>query len=377
MREQVITPRASARAGGAGAARGGRSGAITQKPARRGASTRGGRAGTLKIALSYMPLAGKILLAIVAGVMIFAGYRAAASASFFEARHVDVSGAKHASADDIKALVRRHAAGGVWNAKLEDISAEVERMAWVRRAVVSRVLPDGLRVRVVERVPRAVVRTSAGRFVWVDEDAVTLSQMLPADPMPTFFIRGWDESGTNDARMENRERIQKYLSMASEWESLGLSERVSEVNLGDAHDIRALLAGDDAHIEVRLGEKNFGPRLQKALKVLDEQRATPLGPFITYLVANQDGKITVGHNASAPALAQADEETDNKAAAGESDVAVVKADARSTSTAKRNREAGEREKTRRDSEAQKKKERERKERTASEARRETRPRRVG
>jgi hypothetical protein len=79
-----------------------------------------------------------------------------------------------------------------------------------------------------------------------------------------------------------------------------LSERVSEVNLGDPHDIRALLAGDDAQIEVRLGERNLGTRLQRALKVLDDQRSTSMGPFITYLVASQDGKITVGHRADAP-----------------------------------------------------------------------------
>lgn len=372
MREQVVTPRASVRAG---AASRGRSSGITQKPARRGASTRSGRS-TLRTVLVYMPVVGKVLLAIITGVLIFAGYRAAASASFFEARSIDINGATHVSADDVKAVVRRVASGkGVWRAELNVISAEVEKLPWVRKAIVSRVLPDGLRVRVVERVPRAVVRTSGGRFVWVDEDAVSLSQMLPSDPVPAFFLRGWDESGTSEARAENRERIEKYLLMANEWQSLGLSERVSEVNLEDSHDVRALLAGDDAHIEVRLGEKNFGPRLQKALKVLDEQRATPLGPFITYLVANQDGKITVGHSANAQAVAK---ETDDKDAVTENDVAVVKTDTRATTPpppAKRNREAGARES--RASEAQKKKEREKKEKTPSEARRETRPRRVG
>jgi hypothetical protein len=370
LREQVVTPRASVRAG---AASRGRSSGITQKPARRGANSRSGGS-TLRTVLSYMPVVGKVLLAIITGVLIFAGYRAAASASFFEARNIDINGATHVSADDVKALVRRAASGkGVWRAELNVISAEVEKLPWVRKAVVSRVLPDGLRVRIVERVPRAVVHTSAGRFVWVDEDAVALSQMLPSDPMPAFFLRGWDESGTSEARAENRERVQKYLLMASEWQSLGLSERVSEVNLGDAHDVRALLAGDDAHIEVRLGEKNFGPRLQKALKVLDEQRATPLGPFITYLVANQDGKITVGHSANAPTVAK---ENDDKDAVTENDVAVVKTDTRATPPpAKRSREAGERES--RASEAQKKKEREKKEKTPGEARRETRPRRVG
>ncbi len=373
MREQVITPRANARANAASSR--GRSSGITQKPARRSQSTRAAGGGTLRTVLAYMPLVGKVLLAIITGVLIFAGYRAAASASFFEARSVDINGAAHVSADEIKAIVRRSASQtGVWRADLEAISTEVEKLPWVRRAIVSRVLPDGLRVRVIERVPRAVVRTNAGRFVWVDEEAVSVSQMLPADPMPPFFIRGWDESETKDARAENRERIQKYLEMSREWGTLGLSERVSEINLGDAHDIRALLAGDDAHIEVRLGEKNFGSRLQKALRVLDEQRAGALGPFITYLVANQDGKITVGHSANAPALTK---DTGVDESADENSVAVVKTEGRAAPPVKRGRETERDSARQKQIEAQKKKERDKKEKAASEAKNGTRPRRVG
>ncbi len=300
MREQIVTPRSNGR-GSANSTRG-RSSAVVQKPSRRGGNSRDGVA-MIRTIIGYVPLVAKVVFAVLIGVFIFAGYRAAGSASFFEARHVDISGTSRTSTDEVKSVVRRAVmANGVWRADLNEVSAEIERLPWVRKAVVSRVLPDGLRIRIIERVPRAVVRTSSGKFIWVDEDAVSLSQMSPNDQMPAFFIRGWDESETKEARTENRERIKKYIEMANELSALGLSERVSEVNLGDSHDIRALLAGDDAQIEVRLGERNLGTRLQKALKVLDEQRSTPLGPYITYLVASQDGKITVGHNAGAPTL---------------------------------------------------------------------------
>lgn len=373
MREQVITPRANGRGVVTGGR--GRSSGNAQKPARRGASSRAGGS-TLRAALVYAPLAGKVLLAMVAGVLLFAGYRAAASASFFEARSIDISGTSRASADEIKAVVRRATAGtGVWRADLMAISMELEKLPWVRKAVVSRVLPDGLRVRVTERVQRAVVRTNAGRFMWVDEDAVSLGQMLPTDQMPPFFIRGWDEAGTNEARAGNRERVEKYLEMSREWGALGLSERVSEVDLGDTHDVRVLLAGEDAQIEVRLGEKNFGHRLQKALKGLEEQRSSTLAPFITYLVANQDDKgITVGHSANAPTIKE-----DN---GGENpgDSNPVKANERATSpppAASRSRNAPERASAAGRSETQNKKERDKKENSSGQAKKEMRPRRVG
>lgn len=298
MREQIISPRTSGRAGPSSGRR--RSAGVVQKPARRGGKSQS-QGSRIRIVMSYLPLVGKVMLAIITGVIVFATYRAAASASFFEPRRVDIGGTMHVSIEQVNSVVRLAVAKtGVLGADLQAISNEVEKLPWVRTAIVSRVLPDGLRVRVTERVPRAVVRMESGKFVWVDDDAVSLSQMSPADQMPAFFIRGWDEAGPSEARAENRDRVKKYLEMTSEWTRLGLSDRVSEVNLGDLHDIRALLAGSDAQIEVRLGDRNLGTRLQNVLKELDVQRATPVGPFITYFEASQDGKIIFGHSAGAP-----------------------------------------------------------------------------
>ena len=301
MKEQVIQ-RASNR--GALASRG-RSSGIVQRPARRerGATT-GARAGALRKALAYAPLVGKVLLALIAGLIIFVGYRAASSASLFQARSIDVSGTSRVSADEIRAIVRQTLAPtGVWKADLPTISRTiVHRLPWVRSAVVSRVLPDGLRVRVTERVPLAVVRTSAGRFVWVDEDGVRLGAVSPADQMPPFFIRGWDEAENETAQAENRDRIEKYAEILREWNGAGLSQRISEVNLDDLRDVRAQLAGDDSQIEVRLGKENFGSRLKRALKVLDEKRDTPRGPFIIRLDVTQETRTIVGFSSGTPAL---------------------------------------------------------------------------
>lgn len=250
--------------------------------------------------LGYVPLALKCLLALGVGVMVFAAYRAAASAAFFRAEVIDVEGANRAAKEDLRAIVRRAAASsGVWDADLERISAELREQPWVRSAVVSRVLPSGLRVRVTEREPRAVVRTSAGRFVWADDDGVILGAVSPTDRMPPFMVRGWNETGSAEARAANRERIAKYVEVTSAWESAGLAERVSEVNLEDLRDVRVQLAGDDSQVEVRLGKEKAGERLRQALKVLDEQRQTPRGPFITYIDLTPGTRAVVGTNVRA------------------------------------------------------------------------------
>ena len=299
MREQVIPQKVGNRSG-LNAKR--RSSTVAQRPSRRDAESRslGMR---LRGLIGYVPVLLKVIIAIALGVGIFVAYQAAAAASFFQLRSVEVQGESRASLQDVQNLVRREVTkSGVWQADLNDLSGKLERLPWVRRAIVSRVLPDSIRVRLVEREPRAVVRTTAGRFIWVDEDAVMLGEMLPADQLPPFFLRGWNEDEGEAVRKENSERVQKFLELRRDWEALGLSERVSEVNLIDLRDVRAQLADDDSQIEVRLGSQDLGKRLRQALEVLDGQRNTPRGSAISYIDLNQGKGAIVGFASGAHAL---------------------------------------------------------------------------
>ncbi|MCA1568036.1 MAG: FtsQ-type POTRA domain-containing protein [Acidobacteria bacterium] len=309
LREQVITPRAGRGAQQGGGSRG-RAGEIAQqRPVKRGGGGRGGASSrkaskggssAWSKASAWMPFVGKTLLVVCVTALCFTAYRTASSSSFFQLRTVDVSGISQGSEDQIKALVRRAgAAGGVWQADLATISAELERQPWVRKAVVTRVLPSGLRVRITERTPRAVVRTAAGRFIWVDDDGVMTGTVAPTQNAPAFFMRGWDESGTESGRTENRRRVEKYLELSREWEAAGIASRVSEVNLDDLRDVRAQLTGDDSQIEVRLGREDLTKRLTQSLEALDGQRATPRGAHITYIDMTQGKRAVIGFKAHA------------------------------------------------------------------------------
>ncbi|MDQ3650660.1 MAG: FtsQ-type POTRA domain-containing protein, partial [Acidobacteriota bacterium] len=314
--EQVIAPRSGRGNPPVGRVRVGSGNANTlQRPTTRrrrhsasthGAAGRGsdGRRSLWRELVVYVPLALKCLLAIGIGVLIFAGYRAAAAASLFQAQVVDIDGTRRVAKDDLRAIVRRAVAStGVWRADLSAISDELKKQPWVRTVAVSRVLPSGLRVRVTEREPRAVVRNSAGRLVWVDDDGINLGTVSSTDHTPAFFMRGWDESGSPASRAGNRERVVKYLELTRDWNTQGLVHRVSEVNLDDLRDVRAQLAGDDSQVEVRLGGEMLSERLQQALKVLDEQRSTPRGPFITYVDLTPGTRAIIGTDVKAQAAA--------------------------------------------------------------------------
>ena len=286
MRDQVIPQKVGNRTG-IGKSRSG----VGQRPAKRASGE--SITARLRSLLGYVPTALRIATIAIVCLLVVVVYRAAAAASFFQIKKVETKGASRASVDEIQAAVRHDVADtGVWRADLQAISQHLEHLPWVRSAIVTRVLPDGIRVRITERQPRAVVRTSSGRFIWVDDDAVYLGEMAATDQMPAFFLRGWNEDEGGQA--ENRQRVAKFLELQRDWEGQGVAERVSEVNLQDLRDVRVQLAGDDSQIEVRLGSQEQGVRLQKALTVLDAQRQTARGPLISYIDLSQGKRAIVG-----------------------------------------------------------------------------------
>src|ERR1041385_7355223 len=242
MKEQLIASRPNRR--GAPSAKGG------QRPARR--DGKGPSRFSPRALLAYVPTAMKIAFGVLAVIGLTIGYRAASSASVFQVRAVEVAGTSRTSAEEIEGLVRHTVSRtGVWRADLPALSAEIDRLPGVRRAVITRVLPDRLRVRITERVPLAVIRTAAGHFVWVDEDGVMLGELKADDHLPEFFIRGWNEESGEDAHKENIERVQKYLALLKDWSAAGLTPRISEVTLADLQDVRVQLSGADSEVEVR------------------------------------------------------------------------------------------------------------------------------
>jgi hypothetical protein len=128
---------------------------------------------------------------------------------------------------------------------------------------------------------------------------VLTGTVAPTQNAPAFFMRGWDESGTESGRTENRRRVEKYLELSREWEAAGIASRVSELNLDDLRDVRAQLTGDDSQIEVRLGRDDLTKRLRQSLEALDEQRSTPRGAHITYIDMTQGKRAVIGFKAHA------------------------------------------------------------------------------
>ena len=214
----------------------------------------------------FVPLFFIVGILFCLGFLSFMGYRTATASTFFDVKKIDVRGASRASKDDIERIVRVYSEKtGVWNADLKAVKNEVEKVTPVKTAVVSRLLPDGLRVNVTERVPRAVVRTNAGDF-WADDDAVILGEVGKDEARPPFVLRGWDEAKNEKSAKDNRERVKIYLKMMTEWQDYELARRVTAVNLADLREPQAIVQDSGETVTIILANENYKNRLKSGLE---------------------------------------------------------------------------------------------------------------
>jgi cell division protein FtsQ len=142
---------------------------------------------------------------------------------------------------------------------LDERRVALEAIPWVAQAGVQRALPNRIRVELTERTPVAFLRTGSG-LALVDAHGVILDRPLEGE-FRFPVIAGLTEATPRPQR-EQRMRMfvdfQRDLDLAKP----GAIERVSEVDLADAEDLRATLSGlpgleQQAPVVVRFGDKDF------------------------------------------------------------------------------------------------------------------------
>jgi cell division septal protein FtsQ len=197
--------------------------------------------------------------------ILFLGYRTVTASTFFdlEEAKIDVRGINRVTKDKIVEVVKKKTTKGVWNADITDIKQEIEGFTFVKNVVVSRVLPDGLRVRVDEREPFAVIRKDSIDY-WVDRDAVTLAQVGRNETKPPYFLRNWDSTQTD----KNKKRLEIYTNAVKDWQDLGIANRVNSIAFEDENEMTVTVD----EIPIKLGNKEFGNRLKLALGAMTDKK---------------------------------------------------------------------------------------------------------
>jgi cell division protein FtsQ len=155
---------------------------------------------------------------------------------------------------------------------LRERRAALEQLPWVEHATVMRLLPDQLRIAIVERTPVAFVRHS-NTIGLVDAHGVLLP--LPAAMAAKHYsfpvVTG---ISAKDPLPVRAARMHLYEQFITELDSGGskVSTQLSEVDISDPEDIWALLPAQGSDIQVHFGNSDFLARYRSYQQHLPEWR---------------------------------------------------------------------------------------------------------
>ena len=240
----------------------------TNTAANRRRKTTARKSNSRDLASFFVPLFFIICIVFCLGFLFFMGYKTVTASEFFNVKMINVEGAKQSSTQEIENIVKRETEKtGVWNADLEEIRQNVEKINFVKIATVSRVLPNGVRVNLTEREPIAVVRLDSGDF-WVDKDAAILKRVGEKDERHPFFLQGWNEERTEKAKEDNVKRVKIYMQMLDEWRDFEIAKRVSAVDMRDIRDVEAFVEDSGENVKIIFRQDDYGTGLKKSLEAI-------------------------------------------------------------------------------------------------------------
>jgi cell division protein FtsQ len=135
----------------------------------------------------------------------------------------------------------------------------LEELSWVETASVQRILPNRIRVEITERTPIAFLRNGT-ELALIDAHGVILDRPRGEDyQFP--IITGLSD---NTPRDERGRRMQTYQDFVKDIDLVraGSSDRVSEIDLSNAKDLRAVMTGlatsnDAQAVTIQFGQNDF------------------------------------------------------------------------------------------------------------------------
>jgi cell division protein FtsQ len=137
--------------------------------------------------------------------------------------------------------------------------SQLEQLPWVESASVQRILPNHIRVELTERTPIAFLRNGT-ELALIDAHGVILDRPEGED-LHFPIVTGLPDSMPREEREKRVQTYQEFLRDADLIRS-GSSDRVSEVDLSSAKDLRVVMAGlssatDSQAVTIHFGNSDF------------------------------------------------------------------------------------------------------------------------
>jgi cell division protein FtsQ len=186
---------------------------------------------------------------------------------------IEILGDDHLSRPQVLSVFAGDLERNIFRVPLSERKADLERLPWVAHATVMRLLPDKIRVKIMERTPVAFVRQGT-QIGLVDGGGVLLDMPPEAagDPQYSFpVLTGISAElplSTRAARMDVYKQFIKELDGSGE----KLTNSLSEVDVSNPEDVKALIASGSSDILVHFGDEAFLTRYREFQEHLPEWR---------------------------------------------------------------------------------------------------------
>ena len=154
---------------------------------------------------------------------------------------------------------------------LDERRKDLEQLPWVGSATVMRLLPNQLRVSIVERVPVAFVR-SGDTIKLIDAHGVLLNMPPAMMEVKHYSFPVVTGVSARDPLTVRSARMHFYQQFIGDLDAGAgkVSGQLSEVDISDPEDIRALLPAQGSDILVHFGDGSFLERYRRYQQHLAE-----------------------------------------------------------------------------------------------------------
>jgi cell division protein FtsQ len=186
---------------------------------------------------------------------------------------IQIEGARHLTRDQILSVFGADLERNIFRVSLPERKADLERLPWVDHATVMRLLPDTLRVKITERTPVAFVRQGT-QIGLVDGSGVLLDMPQDAAGDPHYSFPVLTGLSANVPQETRAARIAVYEQFLHDLSGGGsqVTDSLSEVDVSDPEDVKALVASGSSDILVHFGSEDFLKRYQEFNQHLPEWR---------------------------------------------------------------------------------------------------------
>jgi cell division protein FtsQ len=177
---------------------------------------------------------------------------------------VQLTGNHIVSRDAVLQQFARDRGHSVLGIPLDARRSALEELSWVESASVQRILPNHIRVEIAERTPVAFLRNGT-ELALIDANGVILDR--PRGVNFQFpIITGLSD---NMPREERGRRMQTYQDFVKDIDLVraNSSDRVSEIDLSNPKDLRAVMTGisasnDAQAINIQFGQSDFAGKFR-------------------------------------------------------------------------------------------------------------------